>query len=101
MDHRLAFLWETAASPEKTETIPDEVKLPVQCSFTHRAPNAEGEVELQYWPAREGCGVPPEQLTVFILGECSCVRRRYLVAQRRRLVKCRTTATAPSSTPLV
>ncbi|RSH87435.1 hypothetical protein EHS25_003345 [Saitozyma podzolica] len=68
MDHRLAFLWETAASPEKTETIPDEVKLPVQCSFTHRAPNAEGEVELQYWPAREGCGVPPEQLTVFILG---------------------------------
>lgn len=74
MDDRLAFLWEAAASPEKTETIPDE--LPVQCSFAHRAPNAEGEVELQYWPARVGCGSPPEQLTVFILGEYGCVRRR-------------------------
>jgi hypothetical protein len=87
MDDRLAFLWEAEASPspEKTETTPDEVKLPVKCSFTHRVPNAEGEVELQYWPAREGCGTPPEQLTVFILGEYGYVRRLFPVQRQRRL----------------
>jgi hypothetical protein len=42
--------------------------LPMATTFNHQVPGAVGEVEMQYWPARDGTG-PPQQLTVFILGK--------------------------------
>jgi hypothetical protein len=40
---------------------------------------------LLYWRAWVGCGTPPEQLTVFILGEYGYVRRLFPVQRQRRL----------------
>ncbi|WRT66269.1 uncharacterized protein IL334_003222 [Kwoniella shivajii] len=59
MDVRLAFLRQPSPEPSS---------LPLQCSFTHRVTNAEGEVELNYWPARRGNSSPPSHLILFILG---------------------------------
>jgi hypothetical protein len=42
--------------------------LPITTTFRHQAPGAVGEVEMQYWPARDNTR-PPQQLTVFILGK--------------------------------
>ncbi|WWC61774.1 uncharacterized protein I303_104359 [Kwoniella dejecticola CBS 10117] len=57
MDERLAFL--RAESPSS---------LPLPCSFTHRAPGASGEAELNYWPSRRGSIQAPHHLMLFILG---------------------------------
>ena len=60
MDERLAYLRQALAS---------DSALPIETTFEHRAPTAKGEVELQYWPARDGVAKPPVHLTLFILGQ--------------------------------
>ncbi|WWD17391.1 hypothetical protein CI109_101832 [Kwoniella shandongensis] len=57
MDDRLSFLRQEARA-----------SLPIPCSFQHKAPGVEGEVELMYWPAKSKGNAAPEQLTFFILG---------------------------------
>ncbi|KAK4685057.1 hypothetical protein P7C73_g5101, partial [Tremellales sp. Uapishka_1] len=56
LDERLSFLSESAPSA-----------LPRTVIFTHRAPSASGDVELQYWPAAND-SKPPELIILFILG---------------------------------
>ncbi|WVF71555.1 hypothetical protein IAT40_006363 [Kwoniella sp. CBS 6097] len=60
-DERLAFL-------RRETTERQDESDPVSCSFRHRAVGAEGEVELNYWPASRGGSVPPERMIIFILG---------------------------------
>ncbi|KAK8864310.1 hypothetical protein IAR55_001557 [Kwoniella newhampshirensis] len=57
MDERLSFLRQTANG-----------SVPTPCSFRHKAPGAEGEVELYYLPAKRSDGLAPEHLTIFVLG---------------------------------
>lgn len=64
MDDRLTFLREA-------RTLSSSSTLPIRCTFQHRATDAKGEVELQYWPARDGVEHSPTHLTLFILGMVS------------------------------
>ncbi|WWC70297.1 uncharacterized protein I206_104247 [Kwoniella pini CBS 10737] len=57
MDERLSFL--RAEKPSS---------LPIPCSFVHQVPNACGEVELNYWPAKRVSSKAPDHLILFILG---------------------------------
>lgn len=61
MDEQFSFLRPSA-----------QAKLPIEVTFEHNLPGAQGEVALQYWPRRDGSQAPPSQLTLFILGEYIC-----------------------------
>ncbi|CAD6577660.1 MAG: hypothetical protein TREMPRED_002002 [Tremellales sp. Tagirdzhanova-0007] len=61
MDDRLAFL---RLKPSSDPPIP----IPIPSVFEHRTLNAQGKVELQYWPARQGFEGPPAHFILFILG---------------------------------
>lgn len=60
MDPRLAFLRLTADIT---------FSLPIVCSFQNRTSGAVGQVELNYWPPRNGASKAPDHLLLFILGE--------------------------------
>lgn len=64
MDDRLAFLIRAHS--------PDSV-LPIQATFQHRCLSPESEVEMHYWPPRNGNDKPPLHFTYFILGQSSSI----------------------------
>ena len=42
---------------------------PLRNRFEHRVEGAQGDVEVVYYPRRDGSDLPPDQLSLFILGE--------------------------------
>jgi len=60
-DERLEFL-----RPDTSEI--QEGDLPLRRRFQHRVEGAEGDVEVVYWPRRDGSMEAPEQLSLFLLG---------------------------------
>jgi hypothetical protein len=67
-DNRLEFLrskFESGAKP------------PLRSQFEHRVTDAQGSVEVVYYPRRDGSSERPEQLTLFILGTCRAGSRAY------------------------
>lgn len=70
-DERLGFLKDFAG---------EERLLPLRRRFEHRVDGGSGPVEAVYWPARTDDRSPPEQLTLFILGNSTgTVSDRHLV----------------------
>ncbi|ORY32510.1 hypothetical protein BCR39DRAFT_374879 [Naematelia encephala] len=62
MDDRLDFLATYAKDGEEVR------HLPIECTFPHRLDGlGGGETAMHYWPSKNTDG-PPEQLTLFILG---------------------------------
>jgi hypothetical protein len=60
-DERLEFLKPDSPGIQGGE-------LPLRSRFDHRVEGAEGDVEVVYWPRRDGSAEAPEQLSLFILG---------------------------------
>jgi len=60
-DERLEFLRSNSSRVEEGD-------LPLRRRFEHRVEGAEGDVEVVYWPRRDGVDEAPEQLILFILG---------------------------------
>jgi len=42
---------------------------PLRNRFEHRVEGAQGDVEVVYYPRRDGSNSPPDQLSLFILGK--------------------------------
>jgi hypothetical protein len=60
-DERLEFLRSVSSGVQREE-------LPLRKRFEHRVEGAEGDVEVVYWPRRDGVTEAPEQLSLFLLG---------------------------------
>ena len=65
-DERFDFL-----RPSSSEI--QEGDLPLRRRFEHRVEGAEGDVEVVYWPRRDGNMEAPEQLSLFLLGTPSAL----------------------------
>jgi hypothetical protein len=60
-DERLDFLRSGSSEIQRGD-------LPLRRRFEHRVEGAEGDVEVVYWPRRDGQTEAPEQLSLFLLG---------------------------------
>jgi hypothetical protein len=60
-DERLYFLRSDSSGVQGGD-------LPLRRRFEHRVEGAEGDVEVVYWPRRDGHTEAPEQLSLFLLG---------------------------------
>ena len=60
-DERLEFLRPSSSKIQEGD-------LPLRRRFEHRVEGAEGDVEVVYWPRRDGSMEAPEQLSLFLLG---------------------------------
>ena len=69
-DKRLEFLRSQAPRVQEGE-------LPLRRLFEHRAEGAQGDVEVVYWPRRDGATEAPEQLSLFLLGKLHRYKGEY------------------------
>jgi hypothetical protein len=73
-DERLDFLRSDSSRVEEGE-------LPLRRRFEHRVEGAEGDVEVVYWPRRDGHTEAPEQLSLFLLGTSYALKVVMLIEQ--------------------
>jgi hypothetical protein len=74
-DERLDFLRDDSSRIQGGE-------LPLRSRFGHRVEGAKGDVEVVYWPRRDGGAEVPEQLSLFILGTPYALRLKRGNAER-------------------